>query len=216
MKFIDISVPLDEGMQEWPESPGFSLVQDRKIDSENITNNCHIICDVHAGTHIDAPSHFIPCGETAEQVSLEMLIGPAQVIDITEGKFITAKQLKSAQIPPSTKRLLIRTKNSRLWNASSQVFHKNFVGLKPDAAQWLVDNGIRLVGIDYLSIQPFNDGPQTHRILLGAGIIIIEGLDLTNAKAGFYTLICLPLRIRAAEGAPARAVLVPDPDKDFS
>jgi arylformamidase len=216
MKYIDISIPLQEGMQVWPESPGFSLIQDRKIGMESITNNTHIICDIHAGTHIDAPSHFIPNGDTVDHLSLGTLIGPTLVIDIFDTDAITATHLEAAQIPSATERLLIRTVNSRLWDIPGSRFHSDFVGLKPDAAQWVVDHGIRLVGIDYLSIQPFNDGPQTHNILLGAGVIIIEGLNLNDALPGMYTLICLPLRIQAAEGAPARAVLIPHTDKDFS
>jgi arylformamidase len=215
MMYIDISILLHDGMQVWPDSPGFSLVQDMKIDAENIANNSHIICDVHAGTHIDAPRHFIANGDSADEVPLETLIGPARVIDFPDVSVVTASHLESAQIPVTTKRLLIRTKNSRLWNSSPEMFHRDFVGLKPDAAQWLVDRGIRLVGIDYLSIQPFNDGSETHKILLSAGVIIIEGLNLTDAHPGIYTLICLPLRILAAEGSPARAVLFTYTDKDF-
>jgi arylformamidase len=216
MKFIDISVPLHEGLPIWPKSPGFSLLQDQIIGAESITNNTHIVCDIHAGTHIDAPRHFIADGDTVENLSLEVLIGSALVIDIPYAEYITADHLEAAKIPPTTERLLIKTENSRLWDTAGSAFHKDFVGLKPDAASWIVDHGIRLVGIDYLSVQPYHDSSQTHSILLRAGVIIIEGLNLTDARRGIYTLICLPLRIKGAEGAPARAVLLPILAKDFS
>jgi arylformamidase len=216
MKYLDISVPLQEGMQIWPESPGYSLVEDRKIGPSSVTNNTHIICDVHAGTHIDAPRHFLPEGETVDNLALDLLIGPAMVIDIPFCRAVTATHLEAAHIPPEVERLLIRTENSRSGHSTGSRFCPDFIGLKPDAAEWLVNHGIRLVGIDYLSIQPFRDGPQTHTILLRAGVIIIEGLNLMEAGPGLYTLICLPLRLTGAEGSPARAVLVSKTDKDFS
>ena len=204
---IDISVPLHSKMTIWPDSPGFQLIPTSSMKSGSPYNNSKIECDVHIGTHIDAPLHFLSEGESIDHVSLEILIGPAHVIVIPDANSITASVLDDQQIPRSTQRLLIKTKNSQIWQKNDKSFHTDFVALKPDAAEWIVQRKIRLVGIDYLSIQPYHDGPETHKILLGHEIIILEGLNLSGILPGTYELICLPLKIMGAEGAPARAIL---------
>lgn len=208
MKIIDISVPLDQNLPAWPGSTGFSRTQkSEKQPRGGIVRNSRIRCDVHAGTHIDAPAHHLPDGATTDMLPLDTLIGVTTVIDVQDVSSVTADLLEHAKIPPGTTRLLIRTSNSKLWESAGNRFVRTYVGIKPDAAEWIVRNTIRLVGIDYLSVQCFNDGPETHSILLGAGVIIVEGLNLTAVSPGLYHLICLPLSIPGSEGAPARAVV---------
>jgi arylformamidase len=207
MKYTDISVPLSSQIPKWPGSIGFSRKQTSIESGGNSIRNSEIHCDVHVGTHIDAPAHHLAEGATVDKLILNTLIGPATIIEIQEAHEVTASILAQSEIPQKATRLLIKTQNSQLWKNGYNKFLKTFIGLKPDAAEWLVQRGIRLVGIDYLSVQPFNDDSQTHTILLGAGVIIVEGLDLSAVKPGQYHLICLPLNIVGSEGAPARAVV---------
>ncbi len=216
MKYTDISVPLSSKIPKWPGSIGFSRRQITIKNGDHTIINSEIICDVHAGTHIDAPAHHLVNGTTIDGMNLDTLVGPATIIDIQESHDITASVLARYNIPRNTTRLLIRTSNSKLWKNRNGKFSKSFIGLKPDAAEWLVQKGIRLVGIDYLSVQPFDDDEQTHMILLGAGIIIVEGLDLSDIKPGQYHFICLPMNITGSEGAPARAIVRPLTDGDDS
>ena len=203
----DISVTLHNRMPTWPDSPGFKLMPLQKIDDGDNSNNSMIQCDLHAGTHVDAPSHFISGGRTVEQIPLTLLIGTAAVVHFKKEPAITAQDLADKGIPKETKRLLIRTFNSRHWEQDEPIFEPEFVALTADAASWIVAHGIQLVGIDYLSIQRFRDPPDTHRILLESGVVILEGLNLHNIDPGQYELTCLPLKIQGAEGAPARAIL---------
>jgi arylformamidase len=207
MKIFDISVPLRNQMPTWPGSPGFHLERWQSIDRGDPVNCSRLDCDVHVGTHIDAPFHFLPSGITTDQMPLESLIGPAFIAHLPHLKSITASDLKTAGIPDETTRLLLHTDNSKLWENGKNEFFKNFVALTAGASRWIVERGIRLVGIDYLSVQRYADGPETHRILLQNEIIIVEGLNLSGINNGIYELICLPLRIVGAEGTPARAVL---------
>ena len=196
-------------MPIWPGSPGFHLKRWQSIDKGDQVNCSRLDCDVHVGTHIDAPLHFLPSGLSTDQLPLETLIGPAFISRLPNLKAITAGDLKALSIPDGTLRLLLHTDNSKLWSSETKEFYTEFVALTVDAAQWIVERGIRLVGIDYLSVQRYADGPETHRILLQNEIIIVEGLNLSGVNAGFYELICLPLRIVGAEGTPARAILRP-------
>lgn len=164
--------------------------------------------DIHAGTHVDAPWHFIPDGKTVETLDLNVLMGPAMVAHLPGVDSVGPEDLDSLDLPKETERLLLRTRNSLLWEAEEGEFQKDFVALTLDAARWVAERGIRLVGVDYLSVQRFNDPPDTHEVLLAAEIIILEGLDLSRVSSGWYDLYCLPLKLVGAEGAPARAVLV--------
>lgn len=206
-KIIDISVPLQCNMPIWPNSAGIRLIQTMSMERNDPFNNSCLTCDVHIGTHIDAPLHFIKDGNSVEKISLETLIGPAFVAYIPQVEIITDEILSSLTLPSDTKRLLLRTKNSVLWEKGITDFSPGFVALNIDAAKWIVEHGIRLIGIDYLSIQSYNGNNETHKILLGAGVIIVEGLNLTNVEPGNYELICLPLKLVGSDGAPARAVL---------
>jgi arylformamidase len=211
MNIIDISVPLRNQMPTWPGSPGFHLVRWQSMDNGDAVNGSRLDCDVHVGTHIDAPFHLLPSGITTDQLPLEALIGKAFVAHMPHLKTITAEDLNILGIPDETTRLLFHTDNSKLWRIEKEEFYPNFVALTADAAHWIVERGIILVGVDYLSVQLYEDGPETHRILLQNEIIIVEGLNLSGINAGFYELICLPLRIVGAEATPARAVLRPIP-----
>jgi arylformamidase len=168
-----------------------------------------LACSVHTGTHVDAPAHFIDNGATVEQLPMEVLIGKAIVIDIPDEHIITPEIIEAQKLPVETERLLFKTKNSALWANPAHEFNPEFVALSAESARWIVSRGIKLVGIDYLSIQLFKDAaPLTHRILLEAGVIILEGLDLRAINPGTYQLICLPLKLAGSEGAPARAILI--------
>jgi arylformamidase len=158
---------------------------------------------------VDAPAHFIENGASVEQLTLEILMGPATVVELPEAEIITPELLEAQALAPETRRLLIKTKNSALWADPGHSFNPDFVALNSESARWIVNKGIDLVGIDYLSIQMFKDtDPLTHRILLEAGIVIVEGLDLRKAGPGDYQLYCLPLKLAGCEGAPARTVLI--------
>lgn len=203
---VDISVPLRSPMPTWPGSVGLRLTQTQSIAAGGAANVSRLDTDVHMGTHVDAPWHFLAKGATAETLPLDELIGPAWVCHLPGIPSVTASDLEAAAIPAGTRRLLLRTENSERW-ATETTFRPDFVALTVDAARWIVERGIYLVGNDYLSIQRFHDGPETHRVLLEARVILLEGIDLAGVAPGLWELLCLPLRLVGADGAPARAVL---------
>ena len=205
---IDISVQLHPEMPVWPGSVGIRLSRTKSLEAGDMTNVSRLECDVHIGTHVDAPLHFIEDGSSVEQMPLNILIGPVFVAHLPGGDAITAHDLAALSLPKSTQRLLLRTRNSLLWANGVNDFRTDYVALTADAARWIVEHGIHLVGVDYLSVQRYQDGSETHKILLGAGVIIVEGLNLANVVPGQYELICMPLKLVGAEGAPARAVLL--------
>jgi arylformamidase len=205
---FDISRPLQEGIAAWPGSPGFRTFVHQSIADGADSNASGIEMDVHVGTHVDAPAHFIDGGATLDAVGLHPFVGSAYVAQIDATDRIDAAVLEAAGIPDGTERLLLRTANSRDEAYLTGPFREDFAALTADGARWVVERGLVLVGIDYLSIQRFGDQPDTHRILLGAGVCILEGLDLRAVGRGPYRLICLPLPLVGAEAAPARAVLL--------
>jgi arylformamidase len=159
------------------------------------------------GTHVDAPWHSLDDGDTVDQLPLGVLIGPAYVAHLPDCAVITPADLEKLELPPTIRRLLLRTGNSELWRSGVTEFRRDYVGLDEWAAQWVVQRGIRLLGMDYLSVEPYDKGPVTHRVLLGANIVLLEGLNLADVEPGLYELICLPIKLEGADGAPARAVL---------
>ena len=162
----------------------------------------------HTGTHVDAPAHFIEGAAKIESLPLEVLIGEAQVIEVPDDVQVIDKEFVTAQCSPAIPRVLFKTRNSAFW--SEPEFHTDFAYLDLEAAQSLVEQGIKLVGIDYLSIEKFGSPKhETHLALLSHDVVILEGLNLTDVPAGNYELICLPLRLRSSkgDGAPARVVL---------
>jgi len=197
-KIIDISMPVKEGMVVWPNSIG----PDLKIKEGDLWTETEVNMNLHTATHIDAPLHRIQGGATIDEAPLDPFMGKALVIDLPEVKIITAKDLMGIK---GADRLLFKTSNSRL---QQNKFNKHFVGLAPDAAQWLVDHKIKLVGNDYLSIAQFDKQPEVHEILLKNKVVILEGLNLSGVKPGVYQLICLPIKLVGTEAAPARAVLI--------
>ncbi len=210
MQIHDITFALKPGIPCWPgeQDPLFTPIKEMvKGDAANVTL---MSIATHTGTHVDAQSHFLSGGSTVDTMPLESLIGKASVVEIEQEGHISAATLKEAGIPPGTERLLLKTGNSELCN--NPEFNENYSALTVDAAKWLVDHDIRLVGIDYLSIEPFDCPPEhpTHTALLKAGVVIIEGLDLRAINPGEYTVICLPLKALGLDGAPARVVLLED------
>jgi arylformamidase len=206
-ELIDISIPLHPGIPVWPGSVGFALTQTSSIEDGDPVMNSMLDMDVHAGTHVDAPCHLIPGAASSEALPLGALVGPAWVAALEEADAVTPELLSSLGLEQDVKRLLLKTRNSALWLKDETDFKQDFVALTPDAARWLVERGIALIGVDYLSVQRFEDPPLTHEILLRAGVVVLEGLNLAAASPGAYELICLPLRLVGSDGAPARAVL---------
>jgi arylformamidase len=210
--WIDITVPLKEGMAIWPGDVTIKIERRRSMDRGDAANNSAISLGVHTGTHMDAPKHFIKDGRSIDKLPLETSVGPARVIEIKDKISIKPEELKQHNIKKG-ERILFKTVNSpRCWQTDA--FVNDFVFVTRDAAQFLVDAGVILVGVDYLSVGSPMDPekamrPDTHQILLGAGLYLIEGLNLTAVKAGDYNLICLPLKLMDAEGSPVRAILQP-------
>lgn len=208
MRTYDITLTVTPQMIVWPGDPQVQMHRISNIEAGDTSNVTQITMSCHTGTHVDAPDHFLNNGITVENLSLDLLVGRVYVLHLPDVDMITASVLMDAEIPPRTRRLLFKTRNSEIWAKGGQDFQTDFVGLSVDAAELLVDRNVRLVGIDYLSIAPFKMGKPVHSILLDAGVVIIEGLDLSQVSQGRYTLHCLPLKLGGAEGAPTRAVLV--------
>jgi arylformamidase len=208
MRIYDITRTLRPGMATWPGEPGPELTLIKEMVAGHPADVSHLALGVHTGTHVDAPRHFIPGGAGVESLPLTTLIGPARVVSIADDRAIRVDELERAGLD-GIERVLFRTRNSDEW--SDAVFKEDFVYLEPDAAQWLASRGTRLVGVDYLSVESFAAAePLTHRTLLAAGVVIVEGLDLREVPPGDYDLTCLPLKLAGADGAPARAVLIAD------
>ncbi|HTE87099.1 MAG TPA: cyclase family protein [Dehalococcoidia bacterium] len=207
MEIFDISVPISKALPTYEGDPPIDLELWHSMARGDLADVRTLDMGVHSGTHLDAPSHFIPGGRTIDQVDLDTCYGPAQVLDLTaaDTPLIGREQL-AGSLAPDVVRVLLKTKNSGLWTRAE--FDPSFVALAPDAAQYLVERGVRVIGIDYLSIAPFADPTTVHRVLLAAGVVILEGLNLSAVPAGHYTLACFPLRLAAAEAAPARAILI--------
>ena len=210
MRIFDVTLTISPDMPVWPGDPTVELERVASTDSGDEVNLSRLSMSVHTGTHVDAPFHFLG-GNTAtvEQLSLSELSGRVYVLQIEDRiKIITREILVQSVIPARTRRLLLKTGNSKYWEKGERRFQADFTALSPDAAVYLVERGIRLVGVDYLSVAPFMDGAPTHKILLEAGTIIVEGLDLSRISPGRYMLYCLPLKLKSSDGAPARVILI--------
>lgn len=204
-RIYDVTVPLSDAVPTFPGDPRFLLQPAHRISEGKPYNVAHLSCGVHAGTHVDAPYHFIEGAATVDQLPLEILIGKARVIELSVLHGIDRKDLAAYDLRDDL-RLLLKTRMSG--QLQKRAFQEDFVYLTEDAARYLVQAGIKLVGIDYLSIEKFGSTDfAAHHVLLGAGVVVIEGLDLSEVEEGEYDLICLPLRIVGADGAPARVVL---------
>lgn len=208
MAIYDISLTITPTLPVWPGDPPVRLTQPAHLERGDSYTITRLDISAHTGTHLDAPAHFIRGGAGVETLDLNVLIGPAFVVDARGYTILTAEVLEALAIPHGSTRLLLRTDNSLIWQRGAAGFVEQFTAIAPDGAQWLVDRGVQLVGIDYLSVAPFDDGVSTHEILLSAGVIAVEGLDLGAIEPGAYQLICLPIKIAGADGAPCRAVLI--------
>jgi len=203
--WTDISVAIKPGMIIWPGNPKVDITKLTSIDKGDVYNSCFMRMGLHTGTHMDAPRHFIAKGKSLDQMPLDVVIGLARIIEIKDENSIKPEELRQYWIKKG-ERILFKTRSSALWKKSA--FSKDYVYITPEAAKYLVSLGVSLVGIDYLSVGSFlEDGIATHQILLGGGIWVIEGLNLTGIKAGNYDLICLPLKIENSDGASARAII---------
>ena len=206
--WIDISVPITDSMLVWPGDPPVRVEQISNIEQGDSHNLSLLSMSSHTGTHIDAPVHFFANGLSVDKIALENLIGITRVIEISDIKSVEPEDLKPFNIRKG-ERILIKTCNSGLWRDRT-LFNKDFVYLTVETATYLKENGVSLIGVDYLSVgNDGEEGSKVHRILLGAGITIIEGLDLSSVTPGEYDMICLPLKIQNGDGAPARAILKP-------
>ncbi len=209
MKIHDVTLSISPTLPVWPGDPPVVLEQVSSMDAGAHDNVSRLACGVHTGTHVDAPHHFLNDHRTVESLSLDILVGPARVVQISENiKVVSADVLENAGIPSGTVRLLLKTRNSQLWEQGERNFFTDFVGISADGADWLVQHQIKLIGIDYLSVAPYKQSIPTHRTLLGAGVIIVEGMDLSAVQPGTYQLYCLPLKLAGSDGAPARVILV--------
>jgi arylformamidase len=205
-RLVDVSVLLAPGLAAYPGNPEFEITPVHRIAEGHGSNNSKLVMGTHTGTHVDAPLHFFDGRPGVDALPLELLIGRARVIDLPHRGGITEQHLAAAGLREDL-RVLLRTPNSALWNTSDG-FHPDFTYLSEGGAKFLVGQGVKVVGIDYLSIEQFNKpGAPAHKALLGNDVIIIEGLNLADAEAGQYEMYCLPLRIAHGDGAPARVVL---------
>jgi arylformamidase len=204
-RFIDVSVLLAAGIPAYPGNPPFEMSPVKRVANGDSSNNSRLVMGTHTGTHVDAPRHFFDEGTGTEALPLEMLIGRARVIEVRPRGGITAEDLGGVDLSEDV-RVLIKTPNSRLWG--NPEFHKEYIGIAESGARFLVDHGIKVVGVDYLSVEVFKTpGAPAHHVLLGGGTIVIEGLNLRDVDPGVYEMYCLPLRIVGSDGAPARVVL---------
>jgi len=208
VKYYDISLPLSEDLPTWPGDPKLTLTLAASLSRGDDANVTRLDMSAHSGTHIDAPFHFEPKGIGVDALPLEILIGPCRLFDLGSPlNGIDAAHLKSLDLK-GTKRVLLKTPNSERWAQGDTAFHRDFVYLTTEGAEYLISQGVQLVGIDALSIEKYAyPGHPTHRALLRNKVVILEGLDLSAVPVGDYELIALPLKLKGADGAPARAIL---------
>lgn len=205
MQIYDVSVPIRAGMPVYAGDPPVTLERVAAIAAGDEANVTRVSFGAHTGTHVDAPLHFDDAGAAVDALPLDVLVGAAHVVDATAARSdLDAATLARLAIPYGADRVLFKTSNSALWERDE--FVPEFVSIAPDGAAALLERGVRLVGIDYLSVGP----PETHRTLLGAGVVAVEGLDLRGVSPGVYHLLCLPLKLVGSDGAPARTLLVRD------
>ncbi|HEX2916220.1 MAG TPA: cyclase family protein [Chloroflexia bacterium] len=208
-QLYDVSVNLTPELAGWPGDDTFRLEKTGEIANGEVSNVTRLLMSTHNGTHMDAPRHFIDGEIGIDEVPLDALVGTAYVVDMTHmATHIGAADLEKAGLPEKPERILFKTTNSQLWTSSSHEFRRDYIALAPDGAEWLVQHGIKLVGIDYLSIEEFEPPRHnTHYTLLGKHVVVVEGVDLREVEPGEYTIFALPLKIKNGDGAPARVLL---------
>jgi len=207
--YIDVSLSVHPEMLTWPSDPGVEVLPASRISEGKAANVSALHFGSHTGTHVDPPLHFIAGGTPIDQIPPEVFIGPAVVVDLLHvARDIGAAELDALGLADDVERILFKTTNSELWREASPSFPESYVALTADGADWMVAHGIRLVGIDFLSIEHRGTpGHPTHNKLLGAGIVIVEGLNLGDVDPGNYYFTCLPLRLKDGDGGPSRALL---------
>ncbi len=205
MKLIDVTVPLDANLPVYPGNTPFNVEPIKRIARGDSSNVSTLHLSAHTGTHVDAPRHFFDDGPGVESLALELLLGRTRVVELLNRKAIAPGDLAALDLSEDL-RVLFKTHNSHLWGSSE--FRTDYLGITEAAARYLVDHGVKVVGVDYLSVEEFKKpGAPAHHILLGGGTIVIEGLNLRDVEPGIYDMFCLPLRIVGADGAPARVIL---------
>jgi arylformamidase len=208
MKLYDLSVLVHEGMPTWPGDPKLRITLASSIASGDVANVTRLDMGAHTGTHFDAPFHFERAGYGVDDLPLDVLVGPCRVFDLTKiPAHIDQVALERCDLQGVT-RALFKTRNSQRWARDDHEFDKTFIGVVADGAEFLLKNDVRLVGVDYLSIEPFmsKDHP-VHHLFLSAEVVIVEGLNLSEVPAGDYELIALPVKLKGTDGAPGRVVL---------
>ena len=204
----DITIPINQDTPVWTGDKEVKIQRDRTIAAGADYNVSLLEMGVHTGTHVDAPYHVMDAGGTVDQIPLEQLIGQAQVVVVPpEIESIDANFLSYCGLSEGVERVLFKTRNSKFWNDQPLRFREDFIGVDASGARWLTEQGVTLAGIDWFSISPMQDLKTPHEILLGAGTVILENLDLRKVPAGSYELICLPLKLMGTDGAPVRAIL---------
>ncbi len=204
MKIYDISLALSAQTVRWVNAQPFELIERKRMTRGDPNNSSSMNTSVHAGTHVDAPFHFVPQGMTIETLPLDAFIGPARVCEAAAARHITAADIAALKLAGET-RVLFKTRNSRLLHKPD--YDSSFVAFAADGAQALVDLGVRLVGLDYLSVAHADEQVAVHRAFLDHGLILLEGIDLSEVPPGRYELICPPVKLAGADGAPCRALL---------
>jgi len=204
-RLLDVTVPLAAGVAAYPGNPEFELQPIKRIADGGSSNVSRLVLGTHTGTHVDAPKHFFDDGAGVDALPLDLLIGRARVVEIGRRGGIGEEDLAAAGLREDL-RVLLKTPNSALWNGEG--FHQDYTYVTEGGARYLVDQGVKVVGIDYLSIEQFKKaGAPAHRALLSQGIVIIEALNLSEVEPGMYEMYCLPLRVVGGDGAPARVIL---------
>jgi len=210
MPVYDVSVPLSAATPTYPGDPGITINEWHALAKGDAANVSLLHFGAHSGTHVDAPAHFIEGGSKVDSMSFDSLIGEAEVVEVPDEVNVIDVDFVSANCARNCKRVLFKTRNSAYWKHPEEGFRDDYTYLSPDAARHLAGSGIKLVGIDYLSIEQFkSEKHETHLVLLSSDVVILEGLDLSQVMGGRYELICLPLKLAggAGDGAPARVVL---------
>lgn len=206
---IDISLGIGNDLLTWPGDPGVTVERAKLLERGDPANVSELTMGSHTGTHVDPPVHFIDGADSIDRLDLEVFYGEAVVADLRQADEVGPKELEALKLPGDVERLLCRTRNSELWTQPRPSFPDDYVAVSPDGARWIVDRGLKLIGVDFLSVEK-TSGPDhpVHKTLLGGGSIIVEGLNLSAVEPGTYTLVCLPLKVMGGDGAPARAALI--------
>ncbi len=209
-RLIDVSLGIGPEMLTWPGDPAADVVPRKQMAKGDSANVSELRIGTHTGTHVDPPVHFIEGADGIDRVPLEQLYGEAVVAELPEANGpITVRDLDELRVPEGTTRLLVKTSNSKIWDQDRPSFPDHYACLTVDAAEWVVKRGIRVVGVDFLSVEEKgSEGHPVHKTLLSNGISIIEGLDLREAPTGPCTLLCFPLKVLNGDGGPARAALI--------